>query len=246
MFLAYFMVFLPFLLKFLSFLFPLFITISLLLLALGLMYCDISPASSSFLPSTTCTLNETKYTPCIPLVEEGMEVLSTFMLEAKTKVDCSSKNFEGILEVEDVVEVEEECAENVTLCVKASEKIREDNVVNEGGSNFESVSSNVRKETDWKRKIACKLLEQHNVREGEDRMDSLWEIYALLDTYQSDFTIKSAQKAVVVFKKKNKRTRILDYYGNEDDDVQMQTGQPGCYQVLCKEDEFKNGKDSNC
>lgn len=53
--------------------------------------------------------------------------------------------------------------------------------------------------------------------EEEERIDSLWEIYALLDTYQSDSTTKSAQKADVVFEKKNKRTR-----------KQMQTGHPGC------------------
>ncbi|KAK1352976.1 hypothetical protein POM88_052814 [Heracleum sosnowskyi] len=137
--------------------------------------------------------------------------------------------------LETKIEVKEECTENVTLCVKARDKIVDDDVVN-GGSNFESVSSNVganeavRKETEWKRKIPCKSLEQQDVMEGEDRMDSLWEIYALLDRYQSDSATKSAQKAVVM---KNKRTHKLDYYGNEDDDVQMQTGQPGCLPLKC-------------
>lgn len=91
------------------------------------------------------------------------------MLETKTKVDCSSKNFEGVLGVEEVVKVKEECAENVTLCVKGHDKIIEENVVNEGGLNLESVSSSVgtneavRKETEWKRKAPCKLLKQHEM-----------------------------------------------------------------------------------
>lgn len=184
------------------------------------MCCSISPISSCFVLSMTFTWNETKYTQYIPLVEEGKEVLSTLVLETRTKVDCSNKNFDGVFEVEDVVEVE----------VKARDKIIQNNVVNEGRSSFESVSSNVgtneavRKETERKRKIACKLLEQRDVMEGEERMDSLWEIYALLDM------TKSAQKADhVLVEKKKKRTRELDpYYGKEDDDVQMRNWQPGC------------------
>ncbi|KAL8106686.1 hypothetical protein AgCh_023438 [Apium graveolens] len=133
-----------------------------------------------------------------------MEVLSTLVLETKMEVDCLSKNLDGVFEVEEVVEV------------KAHDKFIDDNVVIEVRSSFESVSLNVRT-NEALREMAF------NVMEGEERMDSLWEIYALLDTYQSDSTTMSAQKADALIekkkkKKKKKRTRELDpYYGNEDD-----------------------------
>lgn len=113
-------------------------------------------------------------------------------------------------------------------------------------SNFESLGSNLgsygsmRKEKEWKRTLACKLFEErHNVVEGDEGMDSLWEIY------ESDSS-KSKRKDDDAKKKKKKKKSIteIDYYGDEDDEdeddeeLEMTNGQLCCLQAL----KFSAGK----
>ncbi|KAK1366090.1 Neurogenic differentiation factor 1 like [Heracleum sosnowskyi] len=90
----------------------------------------------------------------------------------------------------------------------------------------------MRKEKEWKRTLACKLYEErhHNMVEGDEGMDSLWETYES-DSTKSMPTLKDVKKKSL----KKKKSSDLDCYVDEDEDddeVEMTNGHLCCLQAF--------------
>ncbi|XP_059626234.1 uncharacterized protein LOC132269162 [Cornus florida] len=91
-------------------------------------------------------------------------------------------------------------------------------------SNLGSYGS-MRREKEWKRTLACKLFEErHNVEEGGEGMDLLWE------TYEMDSS-KNKGKAMGSMKKKGKNKGESEYYEDDEYDEELD-GQLCCLQAL--------------
>ncbi|CAN8258229.1 unnamed protein product [Cochlearia groenlandica] len=250
---SYLLFFSPYIFKILSFISPLFVTTTLLLLALlsTLYVNDACPGSESLetQPSflfSFCNKLGSVLEPNFDVNDEDSMLFDeleayTMALEACSNECVSEEEKSKAQKVEVVGEVEKKNK------VSENEKEEEKEGDGDGDVSLKSFGS-MRKEKEWRRTLACKLFEErHNADVGQG-MDQLWETYETeTEKKQTEDERKKKEKKTtksmmmmktksIDKKKKKKKEEVVVEEEEDEDGIDQQ--QLCCLQAL----KFSTGK----